>query len=242
MSVLEPFRQDVRAFLTRHNMPYQEFDRDGARDDGFCEKLFEGEKSFTTNKLERIADWMAEYDEDRGTKPPPRSVEQVDIGATSGGARDATFGEYDYDRRVELYKVMVQSAELGIDRRQALNRFYFSVFVAIFVSISFVIQTPSETFPTVVVVSAALVLGLLDSILWLANIFAARRLNASKYEAICELEKEFEYAPFTREWEFHVAAGRNFPQFTLIEILLPAALASICLVLFSLVAFGVLTL
>jgi hypothetical protein len=126
----------------------------------------------------------------------------------------------------------------GIDRRHALNRFYFSVIVAIFVSISFVVNTENADLPARMVVSSALILGFLNSTLWLSMIFAARRLNASKYDIIGELEKELDFAPFTREWEVHVAKRRNFPQFTLIELLLPAALSVICLVLFALIATG----
>ena len=153
--------------------------------------------------------------------------------------RDGTMGEFDYDRRMEIYKVMVESAERGIDRRHALNRFYFSVVVAIFVSISFVLQSDNTDFPTRIIVSSALLLGFLNCVLWLSTIFAARRLNASKYDTINELETYLDYAPFTREWEIHVSKRRNFPRFTLIEQALPTALAAICLVLFGLIALGI---
>ncbi|MEO0981553.1 MAG: hypothetical protein AAFX03_02745 [Pseudomonadota bacterium] len=243
-SVLDPFRAEVRVFLERHGMTPDEFDQAAAKDENFCADLFAGRRGFESAKLDRIRDWMTARDRDAGYAPPP----QLETPAPpprwmeGAGARDRTFGEYDYDPRIEIYKVMIDSVERGIDRRHALNRFYFSVVVAMFVSISFVLNAENEQFPTRLVVSGALLLAFLNSVLWLSMIFAARRLSASKYDVINELEAGLDYAPFTREWEVHVAKRRNFPQFTLIELLLPATLAILCFVLFILIASGLVSL
>ncbi len=231
MSVLDPFRNDVKGFLERHGLRAEEFGRQAAKDPKFCDDLFGGSKGFQSAKLDRVRAWMDERDRSTGRWPPSRHREGV-------AELDKTLGEYDYDRRIEIYKVMIESAERGIDRRHALNRFYFSVVVAMFVSISFVLRADNDDFPTQIVVAGALLLAFLNSVLWLSMIFAARRLNASKYDVIGELEAELEFAPFTREWQVHVEKRRNFPQFTLIELMLPSALAVICLILFTLVAAG----
>ncbi|MEL6258009.1 MAG: hypothetical protein AAFQ67_02995 [Pseudomonadota bacterium] len=234
MSVLDPFRDQVRDFLERHGIDEEEFGKEAANDPNFCRDLFAGEKAFQTSVLERVSRWMLDRDEDAGSeaprppRQPPRSP-----------ALDRTFGEFDYDRRMEIYKVMVDSVERGIDRRQALNRFYFSVVIAIFVSISFVLQSENDELPARTIVSGALFLATANCLLWLFMIFASRRLSASKYDVICEMETELEYAPFSREWEIHVAKGRNFPQFTLIEIMLPASLGALCSVFFLMIAFGI---
>lgn len=247
-SILDPFRREVQAFLERHQMSAEQFGRLAAEDPEFCDKLFSRTRSFQSARLDQIRDWMQAQDREspatvgngapHGVQapPPPRYAPEPHA------PRDGTYGEFDYDRRIEIYKVMVDSTERGIDRRHALNRFYFSVIVAIFVSISFVLRSPDHGLPTGLMVSAALVLGFLNSVLWLSMIFAARRLSASKYDVLNELERELDFAPFTREWQIHTVKGRNFPQFTLIEIILPAALACICLVLFGLIALGLVAL
>ncbi len=234
MSVLDHFRQDVRSFLDRHNMNEADFGRQALDAPDFCTRLFDPNKTFQTRTLDKVQSWMDKMDANGAAS----GVVAKGTFAPHVVAKDETLGEYDYDRRIEIYKVMVESAERGIDRRHALNRFYFSVIVAIFVSISFVLQSDNQDFPTRTVVSAALFLALLNSVLWLSTIFAARRLNASKYDTINELEQNFEFAPFTREWEIHVAKKRDFPRFTLIEIMLPSLLASICTFFFLIIVTG----
>lgn len=230
-SVLDPFRLQVRAFLEESGMSEEDFSSAAAGKRDFCAKLFSDKPGLHTATLERVAEYI-------------RAQSELGPAVTAHDkrralARDGTIGEFDYDRRIEIYKVMVESAERGIDRRQALNQFYFSVIVAIFVSISFVLQSENEAFPSGVIVLSALMLGFLNSLLWLSTIFAARRLSASKYDAIGEIERFLEFAPFAREWEIHVAKRRNFPRFTLIEQALPSALAVICLTLFVLMWTGV---
>ncbi len=225
----DPLAGEIRRFLGRHKLEANRFGEEAAGDPDLLARLDSEPQAVSEETRMKVRAWMS----GRDAAAPPRRQRM-----TPAGARDGTFGEFDYDRRIEIYKVIVDSAERGIDRRHALNRFYFSVIVAIFVSISFVVNTENADLPARMVVSSALILGFLNSTLWLSMIFAARRLNASKYDIIGELEKELDFAPFTREWEVHVAKRRNFPQFTLIELLLPAALSVICLVLFALIATG----
>lgn len=172
---------------------------------------------------------------DDDPRPLPRSEEQAH-------PADRTFGEYDYDRRIEIYKVMIDSVERGIDRRYQLNRFYFSVVVAIFVSISFIVNNQNGQVPQTPLILGALILALLNCAFWFSMIIAARRLSASKYEVISELETEIEFAPFTREWIIHTSKRRDFPRFTLIELMLPATLAALCFLMVLLIVFGVIQL
>jgi hypothetical protein len=225
----ETLAADIRLFLGRHGLEANTFGEAAAGDADLLARLDADPASVPAATRERVRAWMA----GREAAAPPRRQRM-----TPTGARDGTFGEFDYDRRIEIYKVLIDSVERAIDRRHALNRFYFSVIVAIFVSISFVVQMENAELPARLIVSSALMLGFLNSTLWLSTIFAARRLSASKYDVICELEEQLDYAPFTREWEIHVAKGRNFPRFTLIETLLPATLSIICLLLFLLIGSG----
>lgn len=243
MPATEALIAQVKRFLDRHDLSPEQLGETVFSDTKFCQRLFD--HPHTISEIERadMLEWMGREDDRlmearaQSPSPPARSRNK-----TKTGARDGTFGEFDYDRRIEIYKVLVDSAERGIDRRHALNRFYFSVVVAIFVSISFVVQSPNPDIPSQVIISGALLIAFLNSVLWLSMIFAARRLNATKYDVINELETHFEYAPFTREWQIHVAKRRNFPQFTLIEIMLPAALSVICFALFVFFASGILVL
>ncbi|MEL7546521.1 MAG: hypothetical protein AAGJ84_07710 [Pseudomonadota bacterium] len=212
-------------------MSEEAFGEAAAGKSDFCAKLFSEKPGLHTATLERVAEFIRT----KSATGPAITIHDK----RKPLAQDGTIGEFDYDRRMEIYKVMVESAERGIDRRYSQNQFYFSVFVAIFVSISFVLQSENEAFPSRVIVMSALMLGFLNSLLWLSTIFAARRLSASKYDAIGEIEKFLEFAPFTREWEIHIEKRRNFPRFTLIEQALPAALAVICISLFNLIVWGV---
>lgn len=234
MTIRDSFREEVQAFLQRHHMDEKSFSHAAFEEGIPAARVFEDHAELGIDDLEKILTWMRVKDSAAGFE----SSEFLSGGSTGSFAQDRTFGEYDYDRRIEIYKVMIDSTEKAIERRQALNRFYFSVVVAIFVSISFVLRTGVEQFPTRIVLSTALFLAFLNCILWFAMIYAARRLNATKYDVIGEMEQSMEFRPFSREWEIHVQKRRNFPQFTLIEIMLPAILSVVCLLLFSLIATG----
>ncbi|MGV6801746.1 MAG: RipA family octameric membrane protein [bacterium] len=238
MSVLDSFKRDLKDFLKRHNMTEEAFSHAAFEEGIAAGKLFDDEVQIELEELDRLLGWMRVKDQAAGFGALYEQGEDTQKAI----AADQTLGEYDYDRRMEIYKVMIDSTERAIDRRQTLNRFYFSVVVAIFVSISFVLRTGYEQFPTQTILATALFLAFLNCILWSAMIFASRRLNASKYDVICEFEKQMELAPFTREWEIHVAKGRNFPQFTFIELMLPFILSIVCLLLFVLIVSGVIQL
>ncbi len=224
----------TRAFIEERGMTADELNHAVGLRENAIEHWLDNGRRLHRNEQQKLEAWLSGYDAAQS------ALRAGDFDEPGSATPDN--GEFDYDRRMEIYKVVVGATENGIDRRHALNRFYFSVVVAIFVSISFVTRTENSDFPTTVIVSGALMLACLNNVLWLSSILAARALNRSKYDVIIELERHLEYAPFTREWDFHVANRRDRLQFTMIEIMLPVVLTILCVVLLYLLAAGIVSL
>ncbi len=107
--------------------------------------------------------------------------------------------EVDYARseRMELYKLMVEMADRVSQRRQSSNSFYLSINTLLFSGSAYIGMSDSS----VNQILAIGISGILISWLWMRSIESYRNLNAAKFKIINELEANFSYSPFTREWQ-----------------------------------------
>ena len=137
-----------------------------------------------------------------------------------------------------VYNEFVRTAERNIERRQIANRFYLSATGAVLIASTFVLGKEFDLTDEAAqaLITILLIAGILVQAFWVASVLTARNLSASKYEVICEIERDFlPVKPFSREWEIHQKKGRHHWRFTFVELLIPAALGvamTVYLVLF----------
>lgn len=90
------------------------------------------------------------------------------------------------------WQTCVEMANSVSERRDSMNNLFVSLNVGIMATISIVWDTKS-------VVLA--ILGLLVSVVWFVFIQNYRRLNSSKFQVICNMEKKLVEEPFSDEWK-----------------------------------------
>jgi hypothetical protein len=133
------------------------------------------------------------------------------------------------DQKIEIYKIFVDTAERNVERRMRTNQFYFSLVAASFIAYSYLAEgslksaiiSVNHAEPIIAnVPSWALPLFLLIiSMSWFSALLSFRALSAAKYSVILNLEKELEFEPFNREWEYYKQARKI--ETTQIELAIP---------------------
>ncbi|MFF7447427.1 MULTISPECIES: hypothetical protein [unclassified Streptomyces] len=107
----------------------------------------------------------------------------------------------DRDRLFELYKIMVQSSESLVSRRQGVNTFFITVNGAIIAALGFFIRAGGgEKVKSVGVVLICLT-GLILSFAWKGLIISFGKLNTGKFAVINRLERYLPASIFYAEWE-----------------------------------------
>ncbi len=132
-----------------------------------------------------------------------------------------------YAQTLELYKIIVQSSESLVNRRQAVNTFFLTMNGVILTGLGIIVQNSSNE-PTLGGLGVA-VLALAGSVLcaaWRSLILSFGQLNQGKFKVINTIERYFTTAIYTAEWE---ALGKGedpkiYRAFTSREIWVPNAL------------------
>ncbi|MFB6948749.1 hypothetical protein ACFCXP_03855 [Streptomyces niveus] len=107
----------------------------------------------------------------------------------------------DRDRLFELYKIMVQSSESLVSRRQGVNTFFITVNGAILTALGFFIKAAGgEKIKAVGVVLICLT-GLILAFAWKSLIISFGQLNTGKFVVINQLERYLPASIFFAEWE-----------------------------------------
>ncbi len=119
--------------------------------------------------------------------------------------------------RFQQYKLIVESAERGSDRRAHTQAFYITIHTSLLTLLALVGgygllisgsggkgASPAGTGflaqaqgPIIVAVSA---IGVILCVLWYVHLEAYRRLNAAKVAVIHVMEQDLPYQPFQMEW------------------------------------------
>lgn len=182
------------------------------------------------------------------------ALEEPVADAAKATKRILAFSVDDDDRDVKIvinnpiilvYNSFVQTAERNIDRRQTANRFYLSATGAVLFASTIVLGDDLGLTPASkeVLILLLLLAGVLVQIFWVAAVLTSRRLSASKYEVIAEIERNhLPVRPFSREWDIHQQKGRDKLRFTSVELFIPAALGLALTAVLVLVFVGVIEL
>jgi hypothetical protein len=141
-----------------------------------------------------------------------------------------------------LYKMMVDSSEQLIERRQKMNAFFITAMGALLALAGALTKFGTVQSPTVsfVVMAAFGVIGLLLCNSWSNLIDNYGKLNAAKYRVILKLEKSLSAQMFSAEWAA-LGKGRRpqkYKSFTSTENLVPLWFAALILVLVLFASFS----
>lgn len=97
---------------------------------------------------------------------------------------------------MEIYRIHSELSDRVSQRREGANRFYASLLTFVGISIGAV-----HRMDNMFLLLLAESVGLWLSVSWIRVIKSYRDLNAGKYKVLQELENNFQYRFFQREWE-----------------------------------------
>src|SRR5262249_39332002 len=132
----------------------------------------------------------------------------------------------DAQQVLDLYKVIVQSSEGLVARRQGVNTFFLTMNGALVTAIGVIVQNSGAN--TVAALGVA-VLALAGGILcgaWHSLVVSFGQLNRGKFQVINAIERHLRAAIYSAEWEA-LGRGENpkvYRTFTSREIWVPDAL------------------
>lgn len=137
---------------------------------------------------------------------------------------------------LELYKIMVQSSESLVNRRQAVNTFFLTMNGAILTALGLIVQNAGgqQLLGGVGVFVVALT-GALLCVAWRSLIISFGQLNRGKFKVINTIEQHFAVSIYAAEWEA-LGRGENpkiYRAFTSREIWVPTTLLVLHLVVAS---------
>ncbi|MEV3906315.1 RipA family octameric membrane protein [Streptomyces canus] len=151
--------------------------------------------------------------------------------------------EEDKERLFELYKIMVESSEGLVSRRQGVNTFFITANGVILTGLGFFIKAGGSQILKSIGVLVIALTGLILAHAWRSLIVSFGQLNTGKFAVINRLERYLPAAIFYSEWEA-LERGQNpkvYRSFTSREIWAPyllTALYGLATVGASLVALG----
>lgn len=198
------------------------------------------------------AAWMAKANPDHPSlveyEKLPQEVKQEDlifvqaIRKTAmqmkiGVASTPTFGEILFPlgppkdaaesaQALDLYKIMVQSSEGLVGRRQGVNTFFLTMNGALLTGSGIVIQNSGANTVGALGIAVLSLAGLILCGAWHSLIISFGQLNRGKFQVINAIERHLKAAIYAAEWEA-LERGENpkiYRSFTSREIWVPNAL------------------
>lgn len=149
-------------------------------------------------------------------------IERLLFPAGSPGA-----GERTQQSLLDQYRLLVESSERVVARRQTANTFFLSINSALLIFAGVLFREGELTSVVGGAAGAGLsVIGFFINFAWRRMVTSSRQLNDAKFKIIHLLEKHLPAAVFAAEWD---ALGRGqdpslYHPFTGIETRIPAAL------------------
>jgi hypothetical protein len=137
------------------------------------------------------------------THDPEASLDRVESVLLPAGppASDAARAQL-----FELYKIMVQSSEALVARRQGTNTFFLTANGALLTAVGFALRGGADPRSHGTVVAFLCLTGVIVSFAWRSLLISFGQLNKGKFAVILRLEKRFAASVFEAEWE---ALGRG---------------------------------
>ncbi|WGL26771.1 hypothetical protein OWC53_15520 [Pectobacterium brasiliense] len=114
--------------------------------------------------------------------------------------------EYKQENLIELYKIMVNSSEQLIQRRQITNGFFITIIGSIIGATGFIIKEKIITGFSTLFLIFPILIGLLMCRSWKNLIHNYGKLNSGKFKVIHQLEGKLKLKIFLAEW---IALGKG---------------------------------
>lgn len=159
--------------------------------------------------------------ESLGNNNPSRS-EFTDVLFPSGPPKEASEAQ----QTLELYKIMVQSSEGLVSRRQSVNTFFLTMNGALLTASGLIVQNSADHKLGALGIAVLAVAGVVLCGAWRSLIISFGQLNRGKFKVINTIEKHLKTAIYAAEWEA-LERGENpsvYRPFTSREIWVPTAL------------------
>jgi hypothetical protein len=134
--------------------------------------------------------------------------------------------EADNRQAFDLYKIMVQSSEGLVSRRQAVNTFFLTMNGALLTASGIIVQSSRGNRLGALGIAILAIAGAILCAAWRSLITSFGQLNRGKFQVINALERYFKAAIYAAEWEA-LGRGENpsvYRSFTSREIWVPNAL------------------
>ncbi|MBA0126209.1 hypothetical protein H0B56_11720 [Haloechinothrix sp. YIM 98757] len=131
----------------------------------------------------------------------------------------------DFDRLIEMYKIMITSSESLVSRRQAVNTFFLTINGALLTAIGLIVSTGSEWRLQALGIFVLTSTGAILSWAWCTLINSFGQLNSGKFAVINRIEQHLPAAIYHAEWKA-LKEGRDpktYRTFTSREIWAPRA-------------------
>lgn len=130
---------------------------------------------------------------------------------------------------VELYRIMVESSESLVRRRQGLNTFFLTMNGALLAAAGVLVQGGGAILLRAIGVAILSFAGLVLCLAWYRLIVSFGQLNTGKFKVINSMERHLGASIYAAEWEA-LARGENpavYSSFTSREIWVPIALIAL---------------
>ena len=127
---------------------------------------------------------------------------------------------------LDLYKIMVQSSEGLVGRRQGVNTFFLTMNGALLTGFGIVIQNSGNNTIGALGIAVLSLTGMILCGAWRSLIISFGQLNRGKFQVINAIERHLKAAIYAAEWEA-LGRGENtkiYRSFTSREIWVPNAL------------------
>jgi hypothetical protein len=158
----------------------------------------------------------------------PSRPQMTEVLFPSGPPRD----EAGVRQALELYKMMVQSSEGLVSRRQAVNTFFLTMNGALLTACGLIIQNSTATRVSALGIGLLTIAGAILCAAWRSLIISFGQLNRGKFVVINTIERYLTASVYAAEWEA-LERGENpklYRSFTSREIWVPNALLVLHLV------------
>ena len=138
-------------------------------------------------------------------------------------------GEREIRQALELYKIMVDSSEKLVSRRQGVNTFFLTINGALLTASGLIVQSSGGNRLGGLGIAVVGMTGALLCAAWRSLITSFGQLNRGKFQVINTIERYFKAAIYAAEWEA-MGRGENpnvYRSFTSREIWVPNVLIGV---------------
>jgi hypothetical protein len=159
---------------------------------------------------------------EQSNRVAPSQPELAEVLFPLGPPRDAPALQQAFD----LYKIMVQSSEGLVSRRQGVNTFFLTMNGALLTASGLIVQNSAGNRASAVAIAVLSLAGAILCAAWRSLITSFGQLNRGKFVVINTIERYLVAAIYAAEWEA-LGRGENpsiYRSFTSREIWVPNAL------------------